>query len=101
MFSIRESSSSRKTARNWREKGDGRREDDKRMEKTWRRRERWEDTTRLKQCTVDRRLVCGQDAEWTFWVEMWKCGYGGNELWAVGNWAVENVQKPVVFSAQS
>ena len=44
---------------------------------------------------VDRRLVCGQDAEWTFWVEMWIWW----ELWAVGNWAVENVQKPVVFSA--
>lgn len=37
-----------------------------------------------KQCTVDRRLVCGQNAEWTFWVEMWKCGYGGR--WAIGQW---------------
>lgn len=40
-----------------------------------------------KLCTVDRRLVCGQDAEWAFWVEMWKCGYGGNcGRWAIGQW---------------
>lgn len=45
MFSIRESSSSRKTARNWREKGDGRKEDDKGWRGLGEEEERWEDTT--------------------------------------------------------
>lgn len=71
------------------------------MEKTWRRRE-WEDTTKAK--AVYRGPQAGLWPGRLSGLSGWKCGNVEMwiwKLWAVGNWAVETVQKPVEYGVFS